>query len=175
MRPSMFLLLSATFLCTARVSEAQVVHEASLSAGSIRAAEGVGPLGSLKISRRLFGRILVADASFGYARFRQTVDWTAGTRRTSIVTGDLQLQAQLPLRLFQPYGGLGLGQLSFLANKPAAHSSSESQTASLGVRVPTWRSTVVRAEMRARTWRDPLDIGFYRSAKEFSIGWGLRR
>ena len=162
------------------------VGVASLSLGAFNYDAGGDAWTPLVAARlaRVLSSVFVAEAGLSHAR--ATVDRIRYYERpgsdipevevsqvaTPITTADLSLQAQLPLRLVQPYVGVAAGVFvlaqgripaEFREGSGKRHYAGASRAALGGVRVPVTPRLALRAELRLRRDRhaggfDALDV-----------------
>ena len=162
----------AALAATAAVGHAQLGPAPrpvlSLSAGVAQfdlAGTGNAPTAALRLERAVAGRWLLAEGGVGVLRPREQ----SRGRRTYAIP-ELQLQAQLPAALVQPYVGAGVGWFRQVGG--AAPAGSEvTVSGAAGLRVAPAASRLGgRAELRVRG----IGARFEGSSAEWTAGLGWR-
>lgn len=170
------------------------VGVASISIGAFNYDAGGDawtPLAAARLARAL-SSVFVAEAGLSHAR--ATVDRIRYVERpgsdipevevsqvaTPITTADLSLQAQLPLRLAQPYVGVAAGVFVLAQGRVPAefregagrrHYAGASRAALGGVRVPVTPRLALRAELRLRLDRHSGGFDAFDVEQTGGVAW----
>ena len=164
-------------LCTpaAAMGQHATNRTASLATGvayhDVR-GEGYMPTIAGRIDQRALGNWLLFEVGATYTPLLTELPLD----RTHLLGLDAQVQAQLPLRVVQPYVGIGGGAMIYLTNPDEDGRVAPLSTVSTGVRIPVSPRWARRGDARLQLWERARETNdaFVHGAAGVSLGASRR-